>query len=116
MKDLGICLFFATVGIHAGHGFYDNFVKFNGWNWIAYGSLITIVPLVFMLLVGRFVLKINYLQLVGLMSGTYTDPAALAFSNSFFKSDIPTQAYASVYPLVTILRILLAQLLILLFA
>lgn len=116
MKDLGICLFFATVGIHAGHGFYENFVKFNGWNWIAYGSLITVVPLVFMLLIGRLVLKINFLQLVGLMSGTYTDPAALAFSNSFFKSDIPTQAYASVYPLVTILRILLAQLLILLFA
>lgn len=116
MKDLGICLFFATVGIHAGHGFYENFVKFNGWTWIAYGSIITIVPLIVMLIVGRLILKINYLQLVGLMSGTYTDPAALAFSNSYFKSDIPTQSYASVYPLVTITRILLAQLFILLFA
>lgn len=116
MKDLGICLFFATVGIHAGHGFYENFVKFNGWTWIAYGSIITVVPLLLMLLVGRFIMKINYLQLVGLMSGTYTDPAALSFSNSYFNSDIPTQAYASVYPLVTITRILLAQLLILMFA
>jgi putative transport protein len=114
MKDLGICLFFATVGIHAGHGFYDNFIKFNGWTWIAYGSLITVIPLIIMLLVGRFILKINFLQLVGLMSGTYTDPAALSFSNSYFNSDIPTQSYASVYPLVTITRILIAQLLILL--
>ncbi len=116
MKDLGICLFFATVGIHAGHGFYDNFVKYNGWNWILYGGFITIFPLVIMALVGRFIMKINFLQLVGLMSGTYTDPAALSFSNSYFKSDIPTQAYASVYPLVTIARILIAQLFVLLFA
>jgi len=114
MKDLGICLFFATVGIHAGEGFYENFVKFNGWTWIAYGSLITVIPLLFMLFVGRVFMKINFLQLVGLMSGTYTDPAALAFSNSYFNSDIPTQSYASVYPLVTIFRILIAQLLIIL--
>ncbi len=115
MKDLGICLFFATVGIHAGHDFYANFVKYNGWMWIGLGSLITVVPLLIMLIVGRVFMKINYLQLVGLMSGTYTDPAALSFSNSYFNSDIPTQAYASVYPLVTITRILMAQLLILLF-
>ncbi len=116
MKDLGICLFFATVGIHAGHGFYENFIHYNGWTWIWYGSMITLIPLLVMAIIGRFVLKINFLQLVGLMSGTYTDPAALSFSNSFFKSDVPTQAYASVYPLVTIARILIAQLFILLFA
>lgn len=116
MKDLGICLFFATVGIHAGHDFYENFVKFNGWSWIAFGSIITVLPLLVMLIIGRFFLKINFLQLVGLMSGTYTDPAALSFSTSYFKSDIPTQAYASVYPLVTITRILIAQFLILMLA
>lgn len=113
MKDLGICLFFASVGIHAGHGFYDNFVKFNGWLWIFYGSIITVLPLLFMAITGRFVLKINFLQLAGLMSGTYTDPAALSFSNSYFKSDIPTLTYASVYPMVTIARILVAQLFVL---
>lgn len=116
MKDLGICLFFAAVGIHAGHGFYDNFVQYNGWSWIGYGLCITIIPLILMVIVGRFLMKINFLQLAGLMSGTYTDPAALSFSNSYFKSEIPAQAYATVYPLVTITRILLAQLLILLFA
>lgn len=116
MKDLGICLFFATVGIHAGHDFYENFVKYNGWSLIAYGTLITTIPLLFMTIIGRIFMKINFLQLVGLMSGTYTDPAALSFSNSYFNSDIPTQAYASVYPLVTITRILIAQFLILIFA
>ena len=116
MKDLGICLFFATVGIHAGHSFYDNFVEFNGWTWIGYGLCITLIPLVLMVLIGHYLMKINFLQLAGLMSGTYTDPAALSFSNSYFKSDIPAQAYATVYPMVTIFRILMAQLLILMFA
>lgn len=115
MKDLGICLFFAAVGVHAGESFYENFVKYNGWLWISYGALITIVPLVFMIIMARFVLKLNYPQMMGLMSGTYTDPAALAFSTSYINSDLPTQAYATVYPLVTIMRIFVAQLLILLF-
>jgi putative transport protein len=114
MKDLGICLFFAAVGVHAGAHFYDNFVAYNGWLWIFYGALITFLPLLIMVFIGRFVLKINYYHLVGLMSGTYTDPAALAFSNSYLESDLPTQTYATVYPLVTICRILVAQLLILL--
>jgi putative transport protein len=66
-----------------------------------------------MVIIGRFVLKLNLYQLVGLMSGTYTDPAALAFSTKYLDSDIPTQSYATVYPLVTIFRIFVAQLLIL---
>ncbi|NHM05219.1 putative transporter [Flavobacterium celericrescens] len=114
MKDLGICLFFAAVGVHAGEGFYDNFIHYNGWLWIYYGCYITFIPLIAMVLIGRLVLKLNFYQLVGLMSGTYTDPAALAFSTKYLDSDIPTQAYATVYPLVTIFRIFVAQLLILL--
>ena len=114
MKDLGICLFFAAVGVHAGEGFYDNFIHYNGWLWIYYGCFITFIPLIAMVLIGRLVLKLNFYQLVGLMSGTYTDPAALAFSTKYLDSDIPTQAYATVYPLVTIFRIFVAQLLILL--
>jgi len=82
MKDLGICLFFAAVGIHAGEGFYENFIKYNGWLWILYGSAVTFIPLILMVIVGRFFLKINYLQLVGIMSGSYTDPAALSFSTN----------------------------------
>ena len=114
MKDLGICLFFAAVGVHAGEGFYENFIQYNGWLWIYYGCFITFIPLIVMVLIGRFYMKLNFFQLVGLMSGTYTDPAALAFSTKYLDSDIPTQAYATVYPLVTIFRIFVAQLLILL--
>ena len=115
MKDLGICLFFAAVGIHAGASFYENFIKFNGWLWIYYGCYITLIPLVILVLIGRFVFKLNFFQLVGIMSGAYTDPAALAFSTKYLDSDIPMQAYATVYPMVTIFRIFIAQLLILLF-
>ncbi len=113
MKDMGICMFFGAVGIHAGEKFYANFIHFNGWLWMYYGCFITLIPLLFMILVGRFVMKLNFYQLVGLMSGTYTDPAALAFSTKYLDSDIPTQSYATVYPLVTIFRIFVAQLLIL---
>ncbi|PWA03918.1 putative transporter [Flavobacterium psychrotolerans] len=116
MKDFGICLFFAAVGIKAGHGFYDNFIGNNGWMWIYYGCYITLIPLTLLVLISRFVFKLNFYQMVGIMSGSYTDPAALAFSTKYLDSDIPNQSYATVYPLVTISRILVAQLLILLFA
>ena len=116
MKDFGICLFFAAVGIHAGDGFYENFVKYNGWNWLLFGSAITFIPLIAMVIVGRFIMKINYLQLAGIMSGSYTDPAALSFSTNYLDSDIPIQSYAQVYPLVTIFRIFVASLLILIFS
>ena len=116
MKDFGICLFFAAVGIHAGDGFYENFIKYNGWNWLLFGSAITFIPLIVMVIVGRFLMKINYLQLAGIMSGSYTDPAALSFSTNYLDSDIPVQSYAQVYPLVTIFRIFVASLLILIFS
>jgi putative transport protein len=116
MKDLGICLFFAAVGVYAGAGFYENFVKYNGWMMMYYGMFITFIPLLFLVLVSKIFFKINFLQLTGLMSGTYTDPAALAFSTTYLDSDIPIQTYATVYPLVTIFRIFVAQMLILLLA
>ncbi len=116
MKDFGICLFFAAVGIHAGDGFYENFIKYNGWNWLLFGSAITFIPLIAMVIAGRFLMKINYLQLAGIMSGSYTDPAALSFSTNYLDSDIPVQSYAQVYPLVTIFRIFVASLLILIFS
>ncbi|WOC52639.1 hypothetical protein BPO_1992 [Bergeyella porcorum] len=116
MKDFGICLFFAAVGVHAGEGFYENFVKYNGWTWLLYGSAITFIPLILMVFIGRYFMKINFLQLSGIMSGSYTDPAALSFSTSYLESDVPLQSYAQVYPLVTIFRIFVAQILILLLA
>lgn len=115
MKDLGICLFFVAVGVHAGEGFYENFIQFNGWKMMFYGMFITFVPLIIMVIVAHFFFKLNFLELSGLMSGTYTDPAALAFSTAYLDSDIPIQSYATVYPLVTIFRIFVAQMLILLF-
>jgi putative transport protein len=116
MKDFGICLFFAAVGIKAGHGFAESFVANNGWMWIYYGCFITFIPLTLLVIISRFVFKLTFYQMVGIMSGSYTDPAALAFSTKYLDSDIPNQSYATVYPLVTISRILVAQLLILLFA
>lgn len=116
MKDFGICLFFAVVGIHAGESFYDTFVAYNGWQWVGFGLMITIIPLMLMMIIARYALKINFIPLLGMMAGTYTDPAALAFGTSYYKSDLPTQAYATVYPMVTIMRILVAQLLVLYFA
>lgn len=116
MKDLGICLFFAAVGVHAGEGFVENFQQNNGWLWLLYGSAITFIPLIIMVIIAHVFMKINFLQLAGLMSGTYTDPAALAFSTSYLDSDVPVSSYAQIYPLVTIFRIFVAQMLILLFA
>lgn len=115
MKEFGICLFFAVVGIHAGDSFYATFLKLNGWTMIGYGLIITVVPLLFMLIIGRYLMKINFVPLLGMMAGTYTDPAALAFATDHYKTDLPTQSYATVYPVVTIMRILVAQLLVLYF-
>ena len=113
MKDLGISLFFTAVGIHAGAAFYENFIQLGGWTWLAYGLLIAVLPLVLLMIVARFYFKMNFLEMVGLLSGTYTDPAALSFCTNYFESDIPNQSYAAVYPFVTILRIFVAQFLIL---
>jgi putative transport protein len=116
MKDFGISLFFAAIGIHAGESFYHTFITYHGWVWVAYGLLITFIPIICMILVARFVFKLNFLPILGLISGAYTDPAALDFSISYYRSEFPLQAYATVYPLVTIMRIVVAQLLVLYFA
>jgi putative transport protein len=116
MRDFGICLFFAAVGINAGKTLVQSFVENNGWMWMLYGVMITAIPVLLLGLVSRIVFKINYLQIAGIMGGTYTSPPTLTFCNSYFKSDIPAQAYATVYPLSIILRILAAQLFVLAFA
>ena len=73
-----------------------------------------VAALIMMVIVGRVFMKINFLQLAGIMSGSYTDPAALSFSTNYLENDVPIQSYAQVYPLVTIARIFTASLLILL--
>jgi putative transport protein len=116
MKDFGISLFFASIGIHAGETFYHTFITYNGWVWVLYGLIITITPILVMLMIARYVFKLNFMPLLGLIAGSYTDPAALDFSTNYYKSDLPLQAYATVYPLVTITRIVIAQILVLYFA
>lgn len=115
MRDFGIALFFAAVGINSGKTLYATFMQNNGWMWLLYGLAITAIPVICIALVARLVFKINFLQIAGIIGGTYTSPPTLAFCNGYFKGDVPAQAYATVYPLVTIARILAAQLFILLF-
>jgi len=116
MKDLGLTLFFVSVGIHAGESFYVNFFKYNGWMMMFYGLFILMIPLILMVIVSKIFFKMNFLQLVGMISGTHTDSAALAFGTTYLDSDIPIQSYAQVYPLAVIARIFVAQILILLLA
>ncbi len=116
MRDFGICLFFAAVGINAGKTLVSSFVENNGWMWMFYGICITAIPVLMLGFVAKMVFKMNFLQIAGIMGGTYTSPPTLTFCNSFFKSDIPAQAYATVYPLAITLRILAAQLFVLKFA
>lgn len=116
LREVGICLFLACVGIGAGEGFVDTVINGGGLNWIGLGFIITIVPLLVIGIIGRSIYKINYFTLMGLMSGSMTDPPALAYSNATAGNDAPAVSYASVYPLTMFLRVLSAQMLILIFA
>ena len=116
LREIGITLFLACVGISAGDGFVDTIVNNGGFAWIGYGFIITTVPLLIIGCVGRYFYKINYFTLMGLIAGSTTDPADLAYSNATAGNDAPSVGYATVYPLTMFLRVLTAQLLILFFA
>lgn len=115
LREIGIALFLACVGIGAGDGFVDTIIYKGGFTWIAYGFLITIIPLLIVGAIGRYFFKINYFSLIGLMAGSMTDPPALAYSNATTENDAPAVGYATVYPITMFLRVLTAQLLILIF-
>lgn len=115
LRELGICLFLASVGIAAGKGFVENVFTDTGLMWVLWGFIITTIPLIIVGLLARGVYKINFLSIMGLMSGGYTDPPALAFANSSSGNDAPAVAYATVYPLTMFLRVVAAQALILIF-
>lgn len=115
LREIGITLFLACVGISAGGGFMDTIVNNGGFAWIGYGFLITIIPLLIIGCIGRYFCKINYFTLMGLIAGSTTDPPALAYSNATAGNDAPSVGYATVYPLTMFLRVLTAQLLILFF-
>ena len=116
LREIGIVLFLASVGLKAGGSFVDTLVSGDGLSWMGWGFLITIIPLLIVGSVARIFLRKNYLEICGLLAGSTTDPPALAYANSIVNSDAPSVTYATVYPLVMFLRVLSAQLLILLFA
>lgn len=115
LREIGIALFLACVGIGAGDGFVDTIVHKGGFAWIAYGFAITTIPLLVVGFIGRYFCKLNYFSLIGLMAGSMTDPPALAYSNATAGNDAPAVSYATVYPITMFLRVLTAQLLILIF-
>ena len=115
LREMGISLFLASVGISAGAEFVDTVVSPDGLRWILSGVLITMLPAITVGIIGRL-LKINYFTLIGMISGSCTNPPALAYSSSIANNDAPAVAYSTVYPLTMFLRIICAQFIILLFA
>ena len=115
LREVGIALFLAGVGLGAGSSFIST-IQAGGYMWILYGFIITVVPPLLVALFGRLVLKINYYTLMGFIGGAHTDPPTLAFANNIAPEGckLPNTGYATVYPLTMFLRIFTAQLLVLL--
>ena len=116
LRELGICMFLAAVGIGAGAGFADTVFNETGMWWVIWGFMITFIPLMVVGLIARGIYKINFLTINGLMSGGYTDPPALAYASNSTGHDAPAVAYSTVYPLTMFMRVVAAQVLILAFA
>ncbi len=114
LREIGISLFLACVGLGAGGNFVETVVN-GGYIWIGYGVIITMLPLLIIGFIGRKVSKLNYFTLMGLLAGSMTDPPALAYANASAGNDVPAVSYATVYPLTMFLRVITAQLLILIF-
>lgn len=115
LREIGICLFLASVGIAAGKDFAATVFNARGAIWVGYGVIITILPLLVIGIIARAKYKMNYLSIMGLMSGGYTDPPALAYANKIANNDQPAVSYSTVYPLTMFLRVIMAQILILCF-
>ena len=110
-REFGIALFFAAVGLGAGSKFFATVFSTTGMQWLAAGIVVTVLPLLIVGIFARAVLKMNFMDLSGLLAGSMTDPPALAFASNIAGSDAPTVGYATVYPLTTLMRILSAQIL-----
>ncbi len=113
LREIGISIFLACVGLGAGEGFVETIIHEGGYVWVGYGVIITVLPLLITGLIGRYYCKLNYFTLIGVLGGATTNPPALAYSNDLTSSDAPAVGYATVYPLTMFLRVLTAQLLIL---
>jgi putative transport protein len=115
LRELGIVLFLASVGLTAGEKFIPALLSGEGFTWMAYGIIITLLPLIITGFIARKYLRKNYLEICGFLAGSMTDPPALAYANSLSDSEAPAVTYATVYPLAMFLRIFAAQLMVLLF-
>lgn len=113
LRELGICLFLASVGISAGKGFVEAVFNYTGMWWVIWGFIITVVPLIIVGAIARGRYGINYLSIMGMFSGGCTDPPALAYATNTTGNDEPAVAYSTVYPLTMFLRVVVAQALIL---
>jgi len=115
LREIGIALFLASVGIASGGKFVETVISSDGLLWVGCGFIITVLPLLIVGFVGRKFLRLNYFTLMGILAGSTTDPPALAYSNAVAGNDAPAVAYSTVYPMTMFLRVILAQILILAF-
>ncbi len=113
LREVGIVLFLASVGIEAGKDFVHTVINGDGVLYVGYGFLITVIPLLVIGIVARLYYKINYFTLIGMIAGSTTDPPALAYSNQIAPNDAPSVGYSTVYPLTMFLRILVGQMVLL---
>lgn len=113
LREIGIVLFLASVGIEAGQHFVQTVVEGDGLLYVGYGFLITVIPLLIIGSIGRLYYKVNYFTLMGLIAGSNTDPPALAYANQVSGNDAPSVGYSTVYPLTMFLRILAGQMILL---
>ena len=112
LREIGISLFLAAVGLSAGPEFVHTILN-GGLMWVWYGFLITVIPILVMGILGRWIFKFNYFALMGTLAGSMTNPIALSFVTSSSPNDIPAVSYSTVYPLTMFLRVVSAQILIL---
>ena len=115
LRELGIVLFLTCVGLRSGDQFVDTLISGGGLTWMASATLITFVPIFLMAVFARLKYQMNFLTICGILAGSMTDPPALAFANSMAVSSAQSVAYASVYPLVMILRVIAAQIMVIYF-
>jgi putative transport protein len=112
LREVGITLFLATVGLKSGAHFFGVLFSGPGWLWMLGGTTVTLIPLLGAAFLGRLLLKIRFVSLCGMLAGSMTDPPALAFATAFTSSEEPLVAYATVYPLTMIARVFVAQVLV----
>lgn len=115
LREIGLVLFLASVGIKAGAGFWDTVVQGDGLKYVYSGFLITVIPILIIGPLVRYRYKFNYFTIMGMLAGSYTDPPALAYANQVCSKEAPAVGYSTVYPLSMFLRIFTAQLLVLFF-